>query len=128
MKKKFYLICLITGLVSVSIASSAQAITYGSCLIIATGRSSGLSFDETPWNPFLGPRHIGFFSNIEFSDCSQMTVIIIDKGRVHFHSDVSNVALSQTIGTFVWRIFPDYFFNLPPRASIKAAAIYAFVG
>jgi hypothetical protein len=128
MKKKLYLICLITGLVCVSIVSSAQAITYGSCLIIATGRSSGLSFDDTPWDPFLRPRHIGFFSNIGFSHCSQMTVIVIDKGRVHHYSDVSAVELSQAIGAFVWRVFPDYFFNLPPRVSIKAAAIYASIG
>jgi hypothetical protein len=127
MKKKLYFICLITGLVCVSIASSAQAITFGSCLIIAKGRSSGCE-GGAGWDPFIHPRHIGFFPNIGFSHCSQMKVIIIDKGRVHHYSDVSAVELSQAIGAFVWRVFPDYFFNLPPRVSIKAAAIYASIG
>jgi hypothetical protein len=124
MKKIQILIILIPLL----LAGTAQATIYTNCFVVANGRSSSLSHTEgiIPWNPPIS-RHVGFFSDIDFGRCENMKVIVIEKGTPHSLSNVSSIHLRQTVGSFMWRVFPDFQFGLPAKTRICAFALFAEV-
>lgn len=124
MKRK-YLILSIVFLACLSMATVTQAAFHQNCLVIANGRSGGLTIPGGWYwdHPITHPRYIGGAGSITYRYCEGMTVRVIDKTGIHMYSDVSQIALSQTIGVFLWRCFPDYYFNLMAKSRIYAFAM-----
>jgi hypothetical protein len=123
MKKKYLL--FIVCLACLTMVTTAQASHHLNCFVIAKGRSSGMEVTGGGlWGKhFILQRYIGAVPYISFSDCRKMTVVIIEREGIQSYSDVSCISLTNTFGTFVWRAFPDYYFGLMPKTSVKAFAL-----
>jgi hypothetical protein len=123
MKRKTYMVFCIMMIACLPTAT-VQAITYENCHVIAIGRSTGLT-TTGEWDN--GSRYKGYLSDVMFEGCHHMVVLVIENGKIHLHFNISSIWLENTSGTFVWRVYPSYFLNIPPKTSINAEADRVYI-
>lgn len=129
MKRKTYMVFCIMCLVCLSTACIVQADLYVNCTVIASGRSNGMIIAAMIWD--YRPTYRGYVASIEFNGCSHMSAIVIGKGingrGVFIIHNISYIRLGDALGRFTWRVFPAYFFNIPPKTFIIAHAMLAVI-
>jgi hypothetical protein len=128
MKRKTYMVFCIMCFICLSTACAVQAGLYVNCTVIANGRSQGRS---TTGDWCFLPTYRRYLNEVDFYGCSDMSAIVIGKGingrGIFIIHDITYIRLSDALGRFTWRVFPAYFFNIPPKTFIIAHAMVAVI-